>query len=300
MPPASGIADHLHGIAAHRSHRCRPGENCHLAPAFRRVKAAFHALDIAHGTAEVLCRNFQTEGIPWLQQLTFCHHQTLPHCAVGRLPEVAALRVLEVGAACNQCDLHIGQRRTGQHTKMLFFFQMGQHKALPVFVQHFFPAVCRKLHSAAPWQRFQLDMHFCIVAQGLIVPHALHRLGDGLLIQDTAGPELHVQAESLCQQAAQHLQLDLAHELYMDLAQSLAPHHMQLRFFLLHAVQFSKCCMDIRPIRQQYLIAQHRLQHRDVAVAFCAKPLARASLGQAGDGTDLPRLNRFCQRIFCA
>ena len=59
---------------------------------------------------------------------------------------------------------------------------MGQHQPLPVLVQHFFPAVGGKLHPAAPGQGFQLEMHLGIVAQGLVVAHALDGLGDGFLI----------------------------------------------------------------------------------------------------------------------
>ena len=160
------------------------------------------------------------------------------------------------------------QRRSDQHAKVLFFFQMGQHKALPVFVQHFFPAVGGKLHSAAARQRFQLDMHFCVVAQRLIMTYTLHRLRDGLFIKDAAGAELHVQAKALCQQAAQYFQLDLAHELDMDLAQRFVPYHMELGFLFLQPMQLAQRSMHVCVLRQQHLIAEHRFQHRQVAVAF--------------------------------
>ena len=59
---------------------------------------------------------------------------------------------------------------------------MGQHEALPVFVQLFLPAVGGKLHPAAPGQRFELQMHLGIVAQRLIMAYALDGLGNGFLI----------------------------------------------------------------------------------------------------------------------
>ena len=65
-PPAPGVADHLHGVAAHGGYRRKAGQGGSLRTAFRRVKAALHALDIAHGTADVLHRHFQPEGIPRL------------------------------------------------------------------------------------------------------------------------------------------------------------------------------------------------------------------------------------------
>ena len=300
LSPAPGVAHHLHGVAAHGSNRRKTGEDGRFLPAFRRVKTALHALDIAHGTADVLGRHFQPESIPRLQQLAFGHHQALPHSAVGRLPEVAALGVLEVCSARDEGDLHIGQRRTGQHAEMLFFLQMGQHKALPVLVQHLFPAVGGKLHPAAAGQRFQLQMHLGIMAQRLVVAHALHGFGDGLLVQDAAGAELHVQAEPLCQQAAQHFQLHFAHELDMNLAQCFVPHHMELRFLFFQTVQLAQRGMDVGPLRQQHLIAQHRFQHRHIAVPLRAKAFARAGFGQAGDRAHLPRGDGLGQRIFCA
>ena len=140
------------------------------------------ALGIAHGAADVLGGHLQPKSIPRLQQLAFGQHQALPYCAVGGLPEVAALGVLEVGPARNEGDLHIGEGRPSQHAKVLFFFQMGQHQPLPVFVQYFFPAVGGKLHPAASGQGFQLEVHLGIVAEGLVVAHALYGFGDGLLI----------------------------------------------------------------------------------------------------------------------
>ena len=49
-------------------------------------------------------------------------------------------------------------------------------------LQLFLPAVGGKLHPAAPGQRLELQMHLGIVAQRLIMAHALDGLGDGLLI----------------------------------------------------------------------------------------------------------------------
>ena len=94
---------------------------------------------------------------------------------------------------------------------------VGHYEPLPVFVQHLFPAVGGKLHAAAAGQRFQFQVHFRAMAQRLVVAHPLHGFGDGLLVQDAAGAELHCQAKPLGQQAAQHLQLDLAHQLDLSL-----------------------------------------------------------------------------------
>ena len=188
VSPAPGVADHLHGVAAHSGHRCKTGKGGRLAVRCRlgRVKAALHPLDVAHGAANVLRRHFQPEGIPRLEQLGLfdlvCHHKALPHGAVGGLPEVAALGMFEMGAACDEGDLHIRQRCADEDAEVLLFFQMGQHEALPVFVQLFLPAVGGKLHPAASGQRLELQMHLGIVAQRLIMAHTLDGLGDRFLI----------------------------------------------------------------------------------------------------------------------
>ena len=88
--------------------------------------------------------------------------------------------------------------------------------------------------------------------------YTLHRLRDGLFIKDAAGAELHVQTKPLCQQAAQHFQLDLAHELDMDLAQRFVPYHMELRLLFLQPVQLAQRRVHICALRQQHLIAEHR------------------------------------------
>ena len=207
--------------------------------------------------------------------------------------------MLEVCPARDEGNFHIRQRRTGQHAHMLLFFQVGQHKALPVLVQHFLAAVGGKLQPAAPGQGFQQQMHLGVVAQGFVVAHALHGLGDGLLIKDAPGAELHVQPEALGQQAAQHFQLHLAHELDVDLTQRLVPHNVQLGFLLLQPVQLAQSGVHVGPLRQQHLVTKHRLQHGQVTVPLGTKALARACLGQAGDGAHLPRADAFGQRILC-
>ena len=208
--------------------------------------------------------------------------------------------MLEVRSAGEQSDFHIRQRCTGQNAKVLLFFQMGQHQPLPVFVQHLFPAVGGKLHPAAPGQRFQQQMHLGIVAQRLVVAYALHGLGDGLLIQNTTRAKGYLQPEPLCQQAAQHFQLHLAHQLHMDFAQCLVPHHMELRFFLFQPMQLAQRGVHIRALRQQYLIAEHRFQHRHITVPLCPKPGAGLCMVQAGHGAHLSRADGLGHGIFCA
>ena len=98
----------------------------------------------------------------------------------------------------------------------------------------------------------------------------------------------------------QHLQLDLAHQLDMDLAQGLVPDHMELGLLLFQPVKLAQRGVHIRALGQQHLIAQHRLQHRQVAVPLRPQTLARAGFGQAGNGAHLPGADALRQRILCA
>ena len=83
----------------------------------------------------------------------------------------------------------------------------------------------------------------------------------------------------------------------MDLAQRLVPDDVELGFLFFQPVELAESCVDVGPLRQKHLIAQHRLQDRQVAVPLCAQTLAGAGFGQAGDGADLPRPDALGQRI---
>ena len=56
--------------------------------------------------------------------------------------------MLWMGPAGHQRNPHIRNFRTGKDTDMTFFFQMGAHKTLPVFIQHILAAVCFKYKTA--------------------------------------------------------------------------------------------------------------------------------------------------------
>ena len=56
-------------------------------------------------------------------------------------------------------------------------------------------------------------MHLGIVPQRLIMPHALDRRGDRLLVQDAARSERDVQAETVVHDLLDDLQLHRAHQL---------------------------------------------------------------------------------------
>ena len=85
----------------------------------------------------------------------------------------------------------------------------------------------------------------------------------------------------------------------MDLAQRLVPDDVELRLFLFQTVEPAQRGMDVRALGQADPVAQHRFQHREVAVPLGAESGAGAGLGQAGDGADLSRPDGLCQRILC-
>ena len=75
---------------------------------------------------------------------------------------------------------------------------------------------------------------------------------------------------------------------------------MELGLFLLQPVQLAQRGVHIRSLRQQHLIAEHRFQHRHIAVPLCPKPGAGLCMGQAGHGAHLSRADGLGQGIFCA
>ena len=86
----------------------------------------------------------------------------------------------------------------------------------------------------------------------------------------------------------------------MDLAQGLVPDHMELGLLLFQPMELSQRGVHIRALGQQHLIAQNRLQHRQVTVPFRPQTLARAGFGQAGDGAHLAGPDALCQHKLCA
>ena len=119
---------------------------------------------------------------------------------------------------------------------------------------------------------------------------ALHRGGNGLLVHDVPGGEVHLQTEPLRRHLPQHLQLDGAHELEADLAQPLVPQEVELGVLLLQGPELVQGRVGVHALGQQQPAAEHRLQLRRGPRSLRPQPLAGAGAGQAGDGADRPRL----------
>ena len=166
-------------------------------------------------------------------------------------------------SACNQRDLDIRDRRSGQHTYMLLFFQMRKDQPLPVPIQKILTAVSIKQNTTPPLQRLQQQMYFRIVTQRFKMPDAFHWLCNRLFINNTALSKRDCHAKPLFDQALQDLNLYISHQFCMDLGALFFPHNMKLRFFFLQLTQFSKHLMSITfrrlaPVKGSYCPFPHR------------------------------------------
>ena len=88
------------------------------------------------------------------------------------------------------------------------------------------------------------------MAQGLKVADALHRGGDGLPVADGAGAEGHLQAEPLPEHPLQDLQLDLPHQLDVDLPGLLVPGDVELGVLLFQLAELLQGRVGVHPLRQ--------------------------------------------------
>ena len=178
---------------------------------------------------------------------------------------------------------------------MGLFQQMGQHKVLIMGFQHIGRAPGGNHQAAALGQGLQQQMHFRIVAQRLIVTHALHRIGNGFFIIDAALIQIHIQRKPLLYQASQNFQLHFAHDLHEDLLQPVVPHHMQLGVFLFQLPHFRQEGHGIRARRQRHPVGHDRFQHRSRCARLIPQALSSPGAGKAGNG----QKHTGCCRVHC-
>ena len=169
---------------------------------------------------------------------------------------------------------------------MDFFFQMGQNQPLIIDVQHIRGADGVEHQTAAGGQRLQQQMHLGIMAQGFKMPDALHRVFDGLLIENPLVAEGHVQREALLHQTAENLLLHPPHHLYMNLAAF--PEQMQLGFFLLQLPQLGQNLCRVGTSGQIHPVGHDRLQHIGLSRWFRSQRLSCISLGKPRHRSQLP------------
>ena len=143
-------------------------------------------------------------------------------------------------------------------------------------------------------------MDLGIVAQGLVVPHALHGLGDGLFVEDPPVIDVHGKVEALQDQAFQDLGLHLAHQTDLDLLQSGVPAQAQHRVLVLKLPQPGEDLTRIDADGQDQTVAHHRLQNRGTGGGLEAEALSVLGSGQPDGGADLAREDLVCGGEFPA
>ena len=144
----SGIRRDLRRISAQQPDRSRTRQNRALTCQKRRGKLGVHPLKIRHRPPEHTRWQLQPERVPRLQQHRLCLAQSLPHRAVGRLPEIAAFCMLQMRLAGNQRDAKICDGASGQDARLHRLLQVCEDKPLPVARQHILTAH-RVEHNAA-------------------------------------------------------------------------------------------------------------------------------------------------------
>ncbi len=111
-------------------------------------------------------------------------HESLPHRAVGRLPEIAAFGVLQVATPADERQPHVGDRRAGEHARMLGLLQMLHDEPLPIAVELVFAHIGGELQATPPRKRLEQHMYFRVMAQWFEMPYAFDGRGDRLRVQD--------------------------------------------------------------------------------------------------------------------
>ena len=289
-PRPAGVGRDLPRAALHLGDRGLSGQHGHLVFNSRRRKTRTAPLQIGHCPPHAVLRDLKAEIIPRLKQNTLSfgcgRPQPLPHGTVGRLAEIPALGVLEMGFAGGQRDFYIGQRRARQHADMAALGQVGQNQPLPVSVQRVRPAGGGKLHAAAALPRLKQQVNLSIVAQGLVMPHALNRCTERFFVEDAALPEADLQPEPAVQHTLQDFQLNFPHQLQVNLPQRIVPDNVKLGVLLLERAQRPQSVVGVGALRQLDPVVENRLKDGRAGVGLTAKAFAGVGAHQPGHGAD--------------
>ncbi len=259
--PALRIGGQLGLIIPHIHNRNRALQDCRVPVLLRRAEGSMHPLEIRQGTSHRILRHLQPVFVIGLQQNALRFFQSLPHRPVSGLTEIPALRLLQMGPSGRQCDPQIRDGRTGQHARMLLFFQMGQDQPLPVPIQHILAADRCELQAAPRLSRFQQQMNLRIVPQRFKMSHAFHRIRDCFFVYNVSRPKFHLHMEPFQDQALQDLNLHFPHKLDMDLSQRFIPYDMQQRLLFLQLPEVFQHHMNVTVRRELDLVGQNRLQN---------------------------------------
>ena len=297
---SAGIRRELLLVIPHFRHRRRTGQNRSIPFCLRTAEAAVHPLDVGHGPSHIFHGQLHPEFIIRFQQHTVRFPESLPHRTVSGLPEISAFRMFLMRPAGFQRDLHVRQRRAGQHAPVLLLLQMRERQTLPVPVQDVLAAVRRILHPRAAFPRLQEEMHLRIMPKRLEMPHPFNGIADSLFIYNVPASEGDQNAEPVFHHFLQDFCLHIPHELDVDLLLLFHPHHMKLRVLLFDLPEVLDHPVDITALRQFHPVRQHRLQHREFRIRLRADPLPRICSFRTGHRADHTGLRLLQQFVFIA
>ena len=105
---STGVPQHLSRVVPQGIQRRRAPQGGGLRQQLRRLGLGLPLLQIMECPPQLFGRHRQGKAAPRLQKDTLRHAQSLPHRAVGRLPEISTFRMLLMCPPGEKCDLHIG------------------------------------------------------------------------------------------------------------------------------------------------------------------------------------------------
>ena len=141
---------------------------------------------------------------------------------------------------------------------MFALCQMRQNQTLPIAIQLVLTANRIKFQACAALQRFQQQMHLCIMAQRFKMSHTLDRCRNRLFVYNMTFSKRDIKSKAFRYHALENFQLNFTHELNMNLLQAFIPYNMQLRIFFFQLFDAAQCRRDVCALRQNQLIRQHR------------------------------------------
>ena len=199
-------------------------------------------------------------------------------------------------ASCNERKGNIRDGGAGQNAAVLPLKNVRADQSLPVEIKKIGRNIGGKAHAASARKRLQQKLHLRIVAQRLKVPQTEHAVCDRLAIDNAALVKADGETAAFGDISGEDLQLDFAHQLYMDLAVPLVPHNAQHRVLFLQLPEPGKHRVHVPAVRKRQTVGQHRLQNGLRALLLCAEPEPGIGVRKTGHGDDCAG-SRFIERL---
>ena len=270
------------GVVHQRRDRAAARKPRACAQRFGRAAVRTHGGKVGHHAAHMFRRHGEGKAVVRFQQHAARLHQRLPDGAVHRLPEVAALGVLEVRAAGEQRHPHVAERRARQHAAVLALQNVRADEALVGRGQVVHMAAGVEGDAAAPRAGGKEQVRLGIVPKRLVVAAAHGGRGDGLAVEHVGRQKARVKAEAVLQQPGEHLDLHRAHHPHGGAGVLRVPCHAQGGVLVLQKAQAFHQPRGRRALRRLHAHGQHGLGRRGRGrEAVRAQDIAAAGRGQA-------------------